>query len=140
MSSWRMPWCAACMSDAWPADEIEYLEETLREYARFVEHIGENGLAANLLLYYRDELQETLEDLQGRVPVEPYWRQTVDLDHVVREKGADLVAEIGWDHYRGQRAVRHPPRAYWWWYLDAGLSAPDRPNPVRSWWDWLRKP
>jgi hypothetical protein len=129
-------------SDAshWPGEEIEYLEEILNEYKRYVENIGENGLSAPLLLYYRDELEETLRDLEGRAPLQSYWAQTVELDNILRERSTDFVAEIGWESYRIQREARKPPQAYWWWHLDTYVPKPSRPNPVKTWWDWLQKP
>ncbi len=127
-------------SNEWPGEEIEYLEEVLREYEKYVENIGENGLAAPLLLYYRDEAQETLMDLQGRAPLESYWAQLVALDQKLQEKKENLIAEIGWNHYKTQREAKKPPKAYWWWYLDSTLKEPEKPNPVKSWWSWLRTP
>lgn len=125
---------------SWPSEEIEYLEEILAEYERFVENIGANELSAPLLMYYRDELQDSLTSLEQRVPLQPYWAQTVELDQQVKDRAAEIVAEIGWENYRIQRGARKPPRAYWWWYLDAGLAPPERPNVVKSWWEWLKKP
>ncbi len=127
------------MSGEWPGEEIEYLEEILREYERYVENIGQNGLASNLLLHYRSDLQETLTDLEGRAPLESYWQQTVLLDEKLRGKKEEVLAEIGWNHYKTERAAVNPPKHYWWWYLDAGLTVPDQPNRIQSWWNWLKE-
>ena len=119
---------------------MEYLEEVFQEYEKYIENIGENGLAAPLLLYYRDEVQETLMDLEGRAPLESYWTRLVSFDRKLQEKKEDLITEIGWDYFKTQREARKPPKAYWWWYLDATLKGPEKPNPLRSWWDWLKTP
>lgn len=123
-----------------PKEEIEYLEEVLQEYTRFVDNIGHNGLAANLVLYYRTELQEVLTDLQGRAPLERYWRETVALDEQLKKKKTLLLNEIGWENYRIERASVNPPKAYWWWYLDQGLIEPGKPGPIQSAWNWLNSP
>jgi len=123
----------------WPGEEIEYLEETLNEYARFVENIGHNGFSANLVLHYRTDLQETLTDLEGRAPLEAYWQRTVGIDNILRGKKAEFLHEIGLANYRIERQQEAPPKAYWWWYLDAGFEDPNKPNAIKSWWQWLKE-
>lgn len=115
-----------------PAEEIQYLEEILREYGKYVENIGHHGLEANLLLYYRDEVQDTLEDLEGKAPLQSYWREVVEWDQKLRENSAEFVNEIGRENYSLQRDGRMPPKTHWWWYLDRGTS--------QTFTNWLKKP
>lgn len=122
----------------WPGEELEYLEEILDQYAHFVTNIGQNGLSANLVLHYRTELQEALTDLGDRAPLESYWQQTVELDEELREKRDLLLKEIGLKNYRMERQQLAPPKEYWWWFLDAGLTDPNQPNVIQSWWNWLK--
>src|SRR5205085_11897592 len=88
-----------------PTEEIAYLEEVLGEYSKSVESIGHRGLAANLILYYRTEVEETLRDLEGKAPLESYWLQTVELDNQMREKRTEIIGEIGWQTYKMERAA-----------------------------------
>lgn len=127
------------MNREWPGEEIEYLEEVLNEYSKFVQNIGQNGFSANLVLHYRTEVQETLTDLEGRAPLESYWQQTVELDDLLRKKRIEFIHEIGLQHYRLERQQVNPPKEYWWWRLDSGLTDPNKPNLLKSWWGWMSK-
>lgn len=121
-------------------EEIAYLEELLNEYTHFVNNIGNNGFSENLVMHYRDEIQETLTVLEGRIPLETYWKKAVDADQTLRENALALVTAIGWDNYQVERGIRKPLKTEWWWYLDLGLSKPEKPGIVQSLWNWIAKP
>lgn len=123
------------------AEELEYLEEVLIEYERFVQNIGNNGLAANLLLYYRDEVQESLKILEGKVELTMYWKKVVELDNILKAKAKIFVEEVGRENFRQCRIALDPPKLNWWWYLDKTVSPPvQKPKQkVKRWIDWLKE-
>lgn len=119
-------------------EELAYLEEVLEEYARFVQNIGENGLSANLLLYYRDEVQDLLEALEGQADLQGYWSEVAALDDQVRKQAGAVVEEIGRENFRYCQIALDPPKLHWWWYLDRVVPPPRRPW-LREFWEWLRR-
>ncbi len=119
-------------------EEYKYLLEVLEDYRRYVKDIGHLGLAAPNLLYYRDEVQESLEELRlrGVDPLE-VWREVVALDNVVRARAAEIVTEIGHANFKQYQIINDPPPAYWWWFLNRVVPGPAGTEPP-SWQFWKR--
>lgn len=117
---------------------LDYLEEVLQEYEKYVLNIGNNGLAASLLLNYRDEVQDTLDDLRGDdVPLTEYWKKVVELDNIVRKNARELVREVGPANFKQYQIINDPPKTRWWWYLDRTTpdvsGIPPAPKPWEIW-------
>jgi len=110
---------------------LDYLDEAMDEYERFVNNIGNNGLAAKLLLDYRDEIQDLLEILQGKVDLKEYWEDLIKLDQIVRARRITLVREIGNKNFVMEQIRRSPPKTRWWWYLNK--YEPQKPQ--QSFWE-----
>lgn len=120
-------------------EDIEYLEDVMNEYARFVGDIGHNEYNAPMLLYYRDEVQELLDDLDedsGGIDLQPYWRRTVELDNMLRDSAQTFVDEVGWANFKQYQIINDPPRKNWWWYLNTETRSP--PPPAAFWQFWRR--
>lgn len=123
-------------------DELDFLEEVLVEYEKYVHDIGQLGYAASLLLNYRDEAQESLEELQiyqregEDLDLQPYWQRLVAADTVLRTRAEEFVNEIGHANFKQYQLVNDPPRSYWWWYLDKETAPPVTIK--TAWWD-IRK-
>lgn len=116
---------------------LDYFKDCLDDYEKFVRNIGKLGMAAPMLFYYRDEVQECLEDLQNEKDVElkPYWARVSELDNIVRASAAELVREVGHNNFKQYQIVNDPPKMHWWWYLDKTVPAPVMPV-HRPWEFW----
>ena len=115
---------------------LDYLEEVIEDYMRYVENIGNNGMAATLLLNYRDEIQEILDELKFEkdLDLQEYWRKIRDLDEIVRQKQQILVNEIGYDSFKQYQIIQDPPLSHWWWYLNRLTAKPLPPNKIWEFW------
>lgn len=113
-------------------EEIEYLDSILKEYERFVLSIGSLKYTAAMLLYYRDDIQDSLEFLKRYADIKDYWKKVVYLDNILRGKANIFVYEVGYNNFKQYQIVNNPPKLYWWWYLNKQVSAP----PVeKRWWE-----
>ncbi|MCE7872479.1 hypothetical protein DYH09_19155 [bacterium CPR1] len=119
-------------------EEYKYLLEVLEDYRRYVKDIGRLGLAAPNLLYYRDEVQESLDELRIRgVDPREVWVEVVALDNAVRARASEIVAEIGHANFKQYQIINSPPPSHWWWFLNRvvpGPAGPERP----TWQFWKR--
>lgn len=116
-------------------EALEYLDEVLEDYGRFVMNIGENGVAAPMVLYYRDEVQDLLDELTtASAEISAHWLRTVELDDEVRRRAQALVDEIGWANFKQYQIINDPPRQNWWWYLNRETRAPAPPPPFWQFW------
>ncbi len=141
------------MSNILPPDDLEeyeaYIRELLSEYRRLIDNIGKNGLAAPMLLHYRDELHETLGILMDQEDIapflEPYLEELEKLDDKLLERASDFLKELG-----GIRKLMHyrwsvkPSTDRWWWYLEKHvnkevLKESPTPSPLRSLWDGISR-
>lgn len=120
-------------------EEFQYLLDVLEDYRRYVKDIGKLELAAPNLLYYRDEVQEGLQELQARgVELKEVWRQVVELDNQLRARAQDVVMEIGHANFKQYQIINDPPLTHWWWFLNRVVAAPiQAPNPP-AWQFWKR--
>lgn len=117
-------------------DHLEYLEEVLEDYERFVNNIGKNGSSAKLMLNYRDDVQEMLSFLNHyEVDLKDYWIKVMELDQKLRAKRSVVINEIGRKTFLMEQIKKNPPKNYWWWYIDR--SEPKEPP---GFWDFLKKP
>jgi len=120
-------------------DELEFLEEVLVEYEKYIHEIGQLGYAASLLLNYRDEAQESLEELQvyqregEDLDLQPYWQRLVAADTVLRTRAEEFVNEVGYANFKQYQLVNDPPRSHWWWYLDKKPAPPITTK--TAWWN-----
>lgn len=107
-------------------DILEYLEESIAEYRRYVENIGRNGLAAANLNYYRDDIQETLDLIKydDSLNLKEYWGEIVKLDLQLRAKAPIHVREIGYNNFKQYQIINDPPLTHWWWYLNRSVAPP----------------
>ncbi|MCD4785545.1 MAG: hypothetical protein K8T10_17120 [Candidatus Eremiobacteraeota bacterium] len=105
---------------------LEYLQESINEYRKYVENIGKNGLAASNLNYYRDDIQDVLDLLKydDSINLKEYWGQIVKLDIQLRAKAAIYVREIGYNNFKQYQIVNDPPLTRWWWYLNRNVAPP----------------
>ncbi|MCE1248412.1 MAG: hypothetical protein LWY06_17360 [Firmicutes bacterium] len=105
---------------------IEFLEDSIAEYAKYIENIGRNGLAAANLNYYRDDIQEVLDMLKYHYTEElkPYWEEIVKLDLLLRAKAPIHVREIGHNNFKQYQIINDPPQTHWWWYLNRTVAPP----------------
>jgi len=115
-------------------EETAYLDEMLKEYERFVLSIGNLKYTAAMLLYYRDEIQESLDFLKQNAELQDYWRKVVYLDNILRSKAPVFVKEVGYNNFKQYQIVNDPPKLYWWWYLNRQVSAP--PSDKKWWQVW----
>lgn len=124
--------------DAETREALDYLEEVLAEYGRYVNQIGRLGLAAPNLFYYRDEVQEFLEMLSSveGLDLTPVWNRVRELDHLVREKKREVVREVGRENFKQYQIINDPPTTHWWWFLDRLVPPP--PPPPRPWEFWKK--
>ena len=107
------------MDDPDIKESLEYLQEVMGEYDRMIHNIGKNGLSAAMLLYYRDEIQDTLHELRGMdVDLRDYWYKIVTLDNMLRKLAHAFVTEVGHKNFRQYQIVNDPPHDHWWWYLN----------------------
>lgn len=122
--------------DPYVKEAWEYLLEVLGDYETFLANIGNLGFSAPQLLYYRDEVQEGLDELAGRtdVNISEAWKKTVELDAILRGKAQALVDEIGHKNFIQYQIQNDPPRSHWWWWLNRVTAAP--PPPPKIWEFW----
>ena len=120
-------------------ERLEYLEEVIGEYERYVNTIGTLGVNAPMLLYYRDEIQEMLDELmaEGDLDLQCTWAQVVELDNQVRDRSQVLVDEVGHANFKQYQIINDPPRQHWWWYLNTVTRAPV--PPVKFWEVWKKE-
>lgn len=119
----------------------DYLQEVVSDYERYVSEIGQLGLAAPQLLYYRDEVQELLDAVKGNPQVDftSVWLKIRKLDEVVRSHAQEIVDEIGHANFKQYQIINDPPKANWWWYLNRVTAAPAPPQ-NRMWELWRQLP
>lgn len=123
------------VKEAW-----DYLQEVVGDYERYLSQIGELGLAAPQVLYYRDEVQEFLDLLKGNAQVDfrGVWVKVKKLDDYLREHSQELVDEVGHKNFIQYQVINDPPRAHWWWYLNRVTTPPAAP---RAFWQfWQARP
>jgi Ribonuclease G/E len=119
-------------------ESLDYLEETLTELEKLVKNIGKNGPTASLLCNYRDEVQDTIEELRGQdVDLTRYFQKLVVLDNHLRQNAKAFVNEIGHQNFKQYQIVNDPPRDHWWWYLNRTTSPP--PPERKDWKFWKKK-
>jgi len=116
----------------------DYLGEVIADYERYLSDIPNLGLAAPYVLYYRDEIQEMLNDFRGnpRVDFRKAWEKVKALDEILRANQADIVKQIGHANFRQYQIINDPPRTHWWWFLNRVVSAPPPPP---AWWQFWKK-
>lgn len=121
------------------AELLKYLDEVLADYERYVSDLGHLGYAAPQLLYYRDEVQDLMDDLAAEpgVDLASRWQKIRDLDNKVRAAATDLVREVGHANFKQYQIVNNPPLTRWWWYLNRTTANPE-PGPKPA-WQWWRK-
>jgi hypothetical protein len=119
-------------------ETVAYLEEVLADYERFVNNIGDNGMTAPMLLYYRDEVQDTLDYLTESTNVETqdYWMKVVACDRVLNDRAQEFVEEVGHANFKQYQIINDPPREYWWWYLNRETRSP---KPPPAFWQFWKK-
>lgn len=117
-------------------EELDYLEEVLEEYEKYVNNIGSNGYTAPLMLYYRDEIEESLRELtpEADLDLKPYWKRAAELDNIVRARAALAVKEIGYNNFKQYQIINDPPKLHWWWYLDKIVAPPLKESPRWQFW------
>jgi len=116
-----------------------YLLDVIKDYARYLSDIENLGLSAPNVLYYRDEIQEMLEEFKGdpRVDFRGIWLEVKALDEILRANQEQLVKIIGHANFRQYQIINDPPRTHWWWFLNR-VVAPPPPSP--AWWQFWKKP
>lgn len=115
---------------------LDYLNEVLDDYERFINNIGQNGVSSKLMLNYRDEIQEILSFLNHfEIDLSDYWTRVMRLDQNLRVRRSTVVREVGRKTFLMEQIKREPPRNHWWWYLDRSEA---RDNP--GFWSFLKKP
>ena len=114
----------------------DYLMEVLGDYETFLANIGDLGFSAPQLLYYRDEVQECLDELAGRtdINVPAAWQKTTELDTILRARAQVLVDEIGHKNFTQYQIQNDPPRSHWWWWLNRVTVAPPAPPKIWEFW------
>jgi len=126
------------MDDEELMETIDYLEESLKELEKLVKNIGKNGLTASLLCNYRDEVQDTIEELRGRdVDLTKYFQKLVVLDNLLRQNARTFVEEVGHNNFKQYQIVNDPPKDHWWWYLNRTTSPPAIEK--KDWKFWKKK-
>jgi hypothetical protein len=116
----------------------DYANEVIRDYEKYVSNIGKNGLTAPMMLYFRDEIQDTLTALdEMKADTQQFWAYVVELDGFVKGRAQEVVDEIGWNNFKQYWIMNDPPRERWWWYLSK--SVPEPPPPPRFWEVWKRR-
>jgi len=116
-------------------DELGYLDEVLEDYERMVLNIGSLGYSAAMLMYYRDEVQESLEFLKNKdLDISEYWRKISELDNILRANARTFVNETGYYSFKQYQIINDPPKIRWWWYLDRNYPSPGKgPKPWEIW-------
>lgn len=131
------------MSELPPLDADEkhawsYLQEVVKDYERYLSDVENLGLAAPNLLYYRDEIQDLLDEFKGdpRVDFRGTWMKVKALDEFLRSHQAQVVRQIGHANFRQYQIINDPPRTHWWWFLNRVVPAPP---PPAAWWQFWKK-
>lgn len=114
----------------------DYLMEVIADYETFLHNIGHLGYSAPQLLYYRDEVQEFLDELAGRTDINTAgaWKKVTELDTLLRSQSQTLVDEIGHKNFVQYQIQNDPPRTHWWWWLNRVTSPP--PPAPKMWEFW----
>ena len=100
-------------------EEMEYLDEVMLDYSTMVKNIGKNGLAASLLMNYRDEIQDIMTELaMNNRDVKEYRKNLIMLDNELRQKAQLYVNEVGHANFKQYQIINNPPLERWWWYLN----------------------
>ena len=117
---------------------LDYLDEVLEEYEKYLINLGNNGLSASLILYYRDEIQEILDELkyERELDLQDYWLRVRNLDELLRQNLEVAVNEIGYDVFKRHQITNDPPLTHWWWYINRQVS---RPQPPPKAWEFWKK-
>lgn len=116
-------------------EELDWLDEVLEEYEKYIDNIGNLGVSAALLLYYRDEVQESLDYLKREdLDLRHYWQRIVQLDGILRVKARIFINEIGFNNFKQYQIINDPPKIRWWWYLDRAFPEPRKPK--KFWEIW----
>lgn len=118
----------------------KYLEEVVGDYERYLSDVDNLGLSAPNLLYYRDEIQDMLDEFKGdpRVDFRGVWLRVKELDEILRANQALVVQAIGHGNFRQYQIMNDPPRTHWWWFMNRTVPPPPPPPP---WWMfWKPKP
>lgn len=115
-----------------------YLHEVIGDYERYLADIDDLGLMAPNLLYYRDEIQEMLEEFKGdpRVDFRGTWERVKALDEVLRANQQKVVRQIGYANFKQYHIMNDPPRSHWWWFLNRIVGPPPPPP---AWWQFWKK-
>lgn len=116
----------------------DYLMEVLGDYETFLGNIGHLGYSAPQLLYYRDEVQEFLDELQGRpeLNLAGAWKKVAELDTILRARAQTLVDEIGHKNFIQYQIQNDPPRSHWWWWLNRVTAPPISPPKFWEFWKY----
>lgn len=117
----------------------DYLMEVLGDYETFLGEIGNLGLSAPQVLYYRDEVQEFLEELTGNETInyQGAWQKVRELDEILKDKSQALVDEIGYKNFLQYQIINDPPKKHWWWWLNRVSKPP--PEPPKVWQFWKHR-
>lgn len=119
--------------------QLSYLNELLDAYGGFVGNIGKNGLAASLILSYRDEIAESMNYLEEEQIPEEFLSKLNILDEELRQRAAEFIAEAGRDAIRQGREAVAAPKDAWWWYLDSGVKEIKAPRNIwKEFKKWLK--
>lgn len=116
----------------------DYLLEVVGDYERYMSDIGNLGFAAPNLLYYRDEIQDMLNEFRtdNRVDFKGVWLRVKALDEVLRQRQQEVVDEIGHANFKQYQIINDPPKANWWWWLNRVTAAP--PPQANNWWQFWK--
>lgn len=122
--------------DARTREMWDYLMEVIGDYEIFLGNIGSLGYSAPQLLYYRDEVQEFLDELGGRtdINITGAWKKVTELDTILRGKAQALVDEIGHKNFIQYQIQNDPPRSSWWWWLNRVTAPPITPPKFWEFW------
>lgn len=133
MSKDEKPKIDPATQEAW-----DYLIEVIGDYQTFLENIGNLGYSAPQLLYYRDEVQEFLEEFTNHPELnyQGAYQKVLELDQILRKKAQELVDEIGHANFLQYQVINDPPKAHWWWWLNRVTSPPKPPPKVWEFWKY----
>ena len=122
--------------DAATREKWAYLMEVMGDYETFLGNIGSLGYSAPQLLYYRDEVQEFLEEFAGRTDINVVgaWQKINQLDIILRAKAQILVDEIGHKNFVQYQIQNDPPRTHWWWWINRITAPPTAPPKFWEFW------
>ena len=124
------------MDDNEIRESLEYLDEVINEYTRMVKNIGKNGLAASLLMNYRDEIHDLLTELAyENIDLKDYRKELISLDNELRQKAQIYVNEVGHANFKQYQIINDPSKERWWWYLNRVTTGRDE-NKKKPWEFW----